>query len=159
LPNVFNHLPGGRVWGTLFFLFMVFAAFSTVLAVFENITGMCMDLFGWTRQKTCLINIPLMILLSLPCVLGFNVLSGFQPLGSGTGVLDLEDLIVSNFMLPLGSLVFVLFCVLKKGWGWENFLAEANQGKGLKLAKGLRWYMTIVLPIIIVVVFIMNLVK
>ncbi len=159
LPNVFNHLPGGRIWGTLFFLFMVFAAFSTVLAVFENIVSMFMDLFGWSRRKACLINIPLMIALSLPCVLGFNVLSGFQPLGPGSGVLDLEDLIVSNILLPIGSLIILLFCVLKKGWGFENFLAEANQGKGLKLWKGLRWYLTIVLPIIIIIVFIMNLVR
>ena len=100
-----------------------------------------------------------MIVLSLPCVLGFNVLSGFQPLGPGSGVLDLEDLIVSNILLPIGSLIILLFCVLKKGWGFENFLAEANQGKGLKLWRGLRWYLTIVLPIIIIIVFIMNLVR
>ena len=158
LPNVFNHLRGGRLWGGLFFLFMVFAAFSTVLAVFENIVSMCMDLFGWARKKACYINIPLMILLSLPCALGYNLLIGVQPLGPGKQILDLEDFIVSNLLLPIGSMVFLLFCVLKKGWGWEAFMEEANQGNGLKIQKWMRPYLTFVLPIIIAIVFIMNLV-
>jgi len=157
LPNVFNHLAGGRIWGSLFFLFMVFAAMSTVLAVFENIVSMCMDQFGWGRQRACYINIPLMILLSLPCALGSNLLIGFQPLGAGSQVLDLEDFIVSNLLLPLGSLVFLLFCVTKKGWGWDNFIDEANQGAGLKIGNWMRPYLTYVLPVIIVIVFVMNL--
>ncbi len=157
LPNVFNHLSGGKIWGSLFFLFMIFAALSTVLAVFENIVSMCMDQFGWSRKKACFINIPLMILLSLPCALGPNLLSGFQPLGPGSQVLDLEDFIVSNLLLPLGSLVFLLFCVLKAGWGWDNFSHEANQGEGMKVKSWMRPYMTYVLPFIIGIVFIMNL--
>ena len=158
LPNVFNHLAVGRIWGSLFFLFMVFAALSTVLAVFENIVSMCMDEFGWSRKKACFINIPLMILLSLPCALGSNLLSGFQPLGAGSQVLDLEDFIVSNLMLPLGSLTFLLFCVTRIGWGWDNFVTEANQGTGMKIRNWMRPYMTYVLPFIIILIFVMNLI-
>ena len=157
LPNVFNHLAGGRIWGGLFFLFMIFAALSTVLTVFENIVSMCMDQFRWTRKKACYINIPLMILLSLPCTLGYNLLIGIEPMGAGTQILDLEDFIVSNLMLPLGSLVFLLFCVTKKGWGWEAFTGEANQGSGIKVKQWMRPYMTYVLPLIVVIVFVMNL--
>ena len=109
---------------------MSFAAFSTVLAVFENIMAMCMDLFGWNRAKTGLVNIVALFILSLPCSLGFNVLSFIQPKGEGSTFLDLEDYIVSNFLLPLGALVFVLFCTRKSGWGWENFKAEADEGDG-----------------------------
>ena len=131
LPNIFNHMPLGRVWGSLFFVFMSFAAFSTVLGVFENIVSCTMDLSGWSRKKACLFNGILMLLLSMPCVLGFNVLSKFQPLGPGTGVLDLEDFVVSNLLLPLGSLIFIFFCTSRYGWGWKNFTKEANTGKGL----------------------------
>ena len=152
LPNVFNHIAGGRIWGSLFFLFMVFAAFSTVLAVFENIVSMCMDLFSWSRQ-TCYVNIPVMIVLSLPCALGYNVLANIEPMGKGTQILDLEDFIVSNWLLPLGSLIFVLFCALKKGWGWEAFTAEANAGSGWKVNPWMRSYLTFVLPVIILVIF------
>ena len=159
LPNVFNHLPGGRIWGSLFFLFMVFAAFSTVLAVFENIVSMFMDLFSWSRKKACLVNIPLMILLSLPCTLGFNLLSGIQPMGAGSSFLDLEDFIVSNLLLPIGSLVLLFFCVLKSGWGWKAFHKEANTGKGMKFGHWLRPYMTFVLPVLIVVVLVVGLVQ
>ena len=129
LPNIFNHMPLGRVWGSLFFVFMSFAAFSTVLGVFENIVSCTMDLSGWSRKKACLFNGILMLLLSMPCVLGFNVLSKFQPLGPGTGVLDLEDFVVSNLLLPLGSLIFIFFCTSRYGWGWKDFTKEANTGK------------------------------
>ena len=157
LPNLFNHLPGGRFWGSLFFVFMSFAAFSTVLAVFENLIACTVDLTGWARRKACLFNAVLMALLSLPCALGFNLLSGFQPMGPGSTVLDLEDFIVSNLLLPLGSLVFVLFCTSRRGWGWDNFAAEANEGRGLKVAGWMRLYLTWVLPLLIVLVFVLGL--
>ena len=115
-----------------------------------------MDLFGWTRKKTCLVNSILIFLLSLPCVLGFNVWSGFQPLGPGTGIMDLEDFMVSNLLLPLGSLIYVLFCVTRYGWGWDKFVAEANEGTGLKVANWMRPYMTFVLPAIVLVIFLMG---
>ena len=157
LPNLFNHLPGGRFWGSLFFVFMSFAAFSTVLAVFENLIACTVDLTGWARRKACLFNTALMALLSLPCALGFNLLSGFQPMGPGSTVLDLEDFLVSNLLLPLGSLVFVLFCTSRRGWGWNNFAAEVNEGRGLKVAGWMRPYMTWVLPLLIVLVFVLGL--
>ena len=157
LPNLFNHLLGGRFWGSLFFVFMSFAAFSTVLAVFENLIACTVDLTGWARRKACLFNAVLMALLSLPCALGFNLLSGFQPMGPGSTVLDLEDFIVSNLLLPLGSLVFVLFCTSRRGWGWDNFAAEANEGRGLKVAGWMRLYLTWVLPLLIVLVFVLGL--
>lgn len=157
LPNIFNHMPMGRVWGSLFFVFMFFAAFSTVLAVFENIISCCMDLFGWTRKKACGINVILMIVLSMPCALGYNLLSGFRPIGTTSTVLDLEDFIVSNLLLPLGSLIYVVFATSRYGWGWDKFVAEANQGKGLKVASWMRWYMTYVLPVIVLIVFLISL--
>lgn len=156
LPNIFNNIPMGRLWGSLFFIFMSFAALSTVFTVFENIMSCTMDLFGWTRKKTCLVNSILIFLLSLPCVLGFNVWSGFQPLGPGTGIMDLEDFMVSNLLLPLGSLIYVLFCVTRYGWGWDKFVAEANEGTGLKVANWMRPYMTFVLPAIVLVIFLMG---
>ncbi len=159
LPNIFNNIPLGRFWGSLFFIFMSFAALSTVLAVFENIISCTCDVFGWSKKKSCLINGILMFFLSLPCILGFNVLAGFTPFGAGTGVLDLEDFIVSNILLPLGSLTFVIFCVCRYGWGWNKFVSEANEGKGLKIAKWMRPYMTYVLPVIIVVLFVLGMVK
>ncbi len=158
LPNIFNNMPLGRLWGSLFFVFMSFAAFSTVLAVFENIMAMCMDLFGWSRFKSGLVNIFLIFILSVPCALGFNVLSFIQPRGEGTAILDLEDYIVSNFLLPLGALIFVLFCTRKSGWGWENFKKEANEGDGLKVQDWMRPYITWVLPLLIIFVFIMGLI-
>ena len=153
LPNIFNHMALGRLWGSLFFVFMAFAAFSTVLAVFENIMSCCMDLTGWSRKKTAAINIVLMILLSLPCVLGFNVWSGFQPFGAGSNVLDLEDFLVSNIWLPLGSLVYLLFCTSRCGWGWKNFKEEANEGGGLKVKDNIRFYVSYILPIIVLIIF------
>jgi NSS family neurotransmitter:Na+ symporter len=158
LPNIFNNIPLGRLWGSLFFVFLSFAALSTVLAVFECIIANTMDLWGLSRKKACIINGILLFLLSVPCCLGFNVLSGFQPLGAGSTILDLEDTAVSNFILPLGSLVFILFCVTKKGWGWDNFVNEANTGKGLKIKKFMKGYMTYVLPVLVMFVFIMGLV-
>ncbi len=157
LPNIFNNLSMGRLWGSLFFVFMSFAALSTVLAVFELIIACCMDLFGWSRKKACLMNFILMCILSLPCVLGFNVLSGIHPLGGSSTILDLEDYIVSNIILPVGSLIFVLFCTSRYGWGWDKFVAEANEGKGLKVAKWMRPYMTYVLPLIVIGVLIVSL--
>ena len=156
LPNIFNHMAGGRLWGSLFFVFMAFAAFSTVLAVFENIMSCCMDLTGWSRKKTAAINIVLMILLSMPCVLGFNVWSGFQPFGPGSNVLDLEDFLVSNLWLPLGSLVYLLFCTSRYGWGWKNFQNEANDGGGIKVRDGIRFYVSYILPLIVLVIFVLG---
>ena len=153
LPNVFNNMAGGRVWGTCFFIFMSFAALSTIIAVFENIISFYMDMGGWSRKKAVVFNIVLIIALSLPAVLGFNLLSGFQPMGAGTSVMDLEDFLVSYNLLPLGSMIFVLFCVKKNGWGWDNFRKEANEGKGMKISNKLQFYMTYILPAIIVVVY------
>ncbi|MCI9396171.1 MAG: sodium-dependent transporter [Lachnospiraceae bacterium] len=149
LPNIFNNMAGGRVWGTLFFVFMTFAAFSTILAVFENIISCGMDLFHWSRKKSCLINLVALTVLSLPCVLGFNIWSAFQPLGEGSAVLDLEDFIVSNILLPVGALIYLLFCVTRYGWGFENYLKETNTGEGLKMPKGIRIYVTYILPVLL----------
>ena len=156
LPNIFNHMTLGRLWGSLFFVFMTFAAFSTVLAVFENIMAMCMDQFGWTRKQSGLYNTIAMLVLSLPCALGFNVWSFIQPLGEGSSVLDFEDLIVSNYILPIGAFIFVLFCTTRYGWGWDNFVKEADEGNGLKIQKWMRPYMTYVLPLIVILVFILG---
>ena len=159
LPNVFNQMTAGRLWGTLFFVFMTFAAFSTILAVFENIISCTSDLFGWSKKKSCIIDCVALIFLSLPCILGFNLLSGFTPFGDGSSVLDLEDFIVSNILLPLGSLIFVIFCTARYGWGWDKFIAEANEGKGLKVAKWMRPYMTYVLPVIVLGLFVFGIVN
>ena len=158
LPNVFRSMPAGRLWGSLFFVFLAFAAFSTILAVFENILSFWGDLFGWSRKKAALVNIFLMIALSMPCVLGFNVLSGLEPLKTGNTIMDLEDFLVSNLLLPLGSLFYVIFCTSRYGWGWKKFRAEANLGTGLKVPDGLRRYCTYVLPCIVAVIFIYGLV-
>lgn len=149
LPNIFNHMVGGRVWGTLFFVFMTFAAFSTILAVFENIISCGMDLFHWSRKKSCLINLVSLIVLSLPCVFGYNIWSAIQPLGEGSTILDLEDFIVSNMMLPVGSLVYLLFCVTRYGWGFDHYLKEANTGEGIKMPGGVRFYVTFILPVLL----------
>jgi ferredoxin-NADP reductase len=154
LPNVFNVMPGGRWWGALFFLFMIFAAVSTVIAVFENIIAFGMDAAGWSRKKSCAINLVLIAILALPCAFGFNIWSGFMPFGEGSNVLDLEDFIISNNILPLGSLVYVLFCTSERfGWGWKNFLEEANAGNGLKFPKWLYVYVKFILPIILIVLW------
>lgn len=159
LPNVFNHLPLGNIWGSLFFLFMLFAAFSTVLAVFETITACCMDLFHLNRKKACMMNIILMILLALPCLLGFNILSGIHPLGAESSILDLEDFIVSHLILPIGSMIFLIFCVSRYGWGWKNFIKEVNTGEGLQFKKWMYPYLKYILPIIIFIVFIIGIIK
>lgn len=156
LPNVFNHIPLGRLWGSLFFVFMAFAAFSTVLAVFENILSCTMDLTGWSRRKASVINAIAIIILSWSCVLGYNLWSGFQPFGPGSAVLDLEDFVVSNVLLPLGSLVYLLFCVSRYGWGWKNYCQEANTGKGLKIQNWMRVYITYILPIMILCIFLIG---
>ena len=158
LPNVFNHMAMGQLWGTLFFLFMCFAALSTVFAVFENIVSCTKELMGWSRKTACLINTFLMMVLSAPCMLGFNVWSGFQPFGKGTCVLDLEDFIVSNMLLPLGAIVYVVFCTRKVGWGWENFVAESNSGKGMMIQEWMRPFMTWAIPVIIMVIWVMGLI-
>ena len=152
LPNVFNSMPLGRLWGSLFFLFMVFAAMSTIVAVFENIVSFAMDLWKWSRKKACIINVFAVIILSIPCALGFNLWSGVHPLGADSTILDLEDFIVSNNLLPLGSLVYVCFCTWnKKGWGWNNFIQEANTGKGIKYPTKLYFYAKYIMPVILLV--------
>lgn len=158
LPNVFNNMAFGKVFGALFFVFLSFAALSTIFAVFENIVACTQDLFGWSRKKACIIDGIALLFLSMPCVFGFNLLSGFTPFGEGTNVLDLEDFILSNILLPIGSLCYLLFTVNKRcGWGWGKFTEEANTGKGLKVAPWMRVYMTYVLPVLIVVFFIVGL--
>ena len=158
LPNVFNNLPMGRFWGSLFFLFMTFAAYSTVLAVFENIVSCVSELTGWSRKKTCIVCCIGIFLLSLPCVLGYNVWSSFRPI-AGRDVLDSEDFIVSNLLLPIGSLIFIIFCTTRYGWGWDKFVAEANEGTGLKVAQWMRPYMTYVLPVIVAVILVVGLIN
>lgn len=154
LPNVFVSMTGGQVWGALFFLFMSFASLSTVIAVFENIIACTMELLNIERKKAVIINFVLITLLSLPCALGFNVLSNVQPLGVGSTILDLEDFIVSQLLLPLGSLVYLLFCTSKYGWGFENYQKEANIGQGMKVPHWMKFYVTIILPIVVIFVFI-----
>ena len=156
LPPVFINMAGGRFWGALFFLFMIFASFSTVLAVFENILAICMDTFGISRRKAVLINGILIAALSLPCVFGYNIWSDFRPI-LGKDVLDSEDFLVSNLLLPIGSLVYLLFCVTKWGWGFDKYLAEANKGTGLRFARWLKPYFQWVLPILIVIILLQGL--
>ncbi len=156
LPNIFANMWGGRVFGSLFFVFMSFAALTTVVGVFENILACLQDITGWGRVKTCVIGGASMLLLSVPCVLGFNVLSGINVIGGD--ILGFEDFIVSNLILPIGSLLFVLFCTTRLGWGWKSFTDEANTGKGLKVARWMKGYMTYVLPVLILAVFILGLV-
>ena len=156
LPNIFNTMDGGRFWGTLFFVFLSFASLSTVIGVFENIISYSVDVWGMERRKAALVHTVGMWLLSLPCALGFNLLDFVQPLGEGSSILDLEDFILSNNLLPLGSLLFILFCTRKRGWGWDNFLQEANEGQGLKFPRLLRFYLTWVLPAMILVVMLLG---
>jgi len=154
LSSIFNGMPGGRVIGSLFFVFMIFASFSTVIAVFENIMSFWLELTKMSRRKIAIINIILMILLSLPCVLGFSLWSDVQIFGKG--IMDFEDYTVSNILLPLGSLFYVIFCTTRYGWGWDKYFAEVNAGKGLKLSKFLRPYFTYVLPLIIIAILIIS---
>lgn len=156
LSSIFNSMPGGRIVGSLFFIFMIFAAFSTVIAVFENIMSFWLELTKLSRRKIALINIALMLVLSLPCVLGFTVLSGISI--KGMGIIDIEDYLVSNVILPLGSLIYVLFCSRRYGWGFDNYIGEVNTGKGIKMPRWIKPYFTYVLPIIVIIVFIMSVV-
>lgn len=157
LPNIFNNMAGGRIWGSLFFVFMAFAALSTVFAVFENIVACVRDLTGWERKKTSLICGLSLMVLCMPCVLGFTVLSHIQILG--LSIMDFEDFLVSNILLPVGSLLFVIFCTCRYGWGWKNFVAEANTGDGPKVANWMRLYMTYVLPLIVTAILVIGLVS
>ena len=156
LPNIFNQMAGGKIWGTLFFVFMTFAALSTIIAVFENTVSFMIDLKGWSRKKSVIFNGILITVLSIPCVLGFNVWSGFAPFGGTSSIQDLEDFIVSSNLLPLGSLAYLLFCVSKHGWGWENFIKEVDAGKGIKFPKWAKGYLKYVLPIIVIIIFVMG---
>ena len=157
LPNVFVNMTGGRVWGCLFFMFMTFASFSTVIAVFENIMSFAIDMFGWSRNKAALVNGVIILIASLPCVFGYNIWSDLNLIG-GRDVLDSEDFIVSNLLLPIGSLVYLLFCVTKWGWGIEKYLDEANTGKGLNISKKLKPYFQFILPLLILFILIQGLV-
>ena len=156
LPNVFAGMRGGRFWGTLFFLFMTFASFTTVISVFENLIANCIDMFGFSRKKAVIANCVFLLLASMPCLLGYNVLSGVHLIG-GRDVLDTEDFLVSNLLLPLGSLVYLLFCTTRWGWGFDNYLAEANAGEGLKLSAKLKPFFQFVLPALILLIFISGL--
>ena len=159
LPNIFNQMAGGRIFGTLFFIFMSFAALSTIIAVFENILSFSIDLFGWTRKKAVAVNFVAILVLSLPCVFGFNIWSAIAPLGAGSTIQDLEDFIVSNNLLPLGSLGYLLFCTSRYGWGWKNFIKEADSGKGVKFPQWSRIYVSFILPAIVLFIFIMGYVQ
>ena len=157
LPNVFVNMAGGRLWGALFFLFMIFASFSTVIAVLENILAICMDTFGWSRKKASVIGCVLLLILSLPCVFGYNIWSNVHLIG-GRDILDTEDFIVSNLLLPIGSLVYLLFCVSKWGWGFDKYIAEANEGQGIKFSPKLKIYFQWILPILILIILIQGLI-
>lgn len=157
LPNVFVNMAGGRIWGTLFFLFMTFACFSTIIAVFENIISFCIDMFGISRKKSVVINAVIILIASLPCVFGFNIWSGFELFGQN--VLGMEDFLVSNILLPVGSLIYLLFCVTKFGWGFDNYLTECNTGKGMKFARFLKPYFQFVLPILVLIVLVQGFIK
>ena len=157
LPKVFVNMAGGRLWGTLFFLFMTFASFYTVIAVFENLLASCIDNFGWSRKKAAAVNLVFILAASIPCVLGYNLWSGFHPL-PGKDVLDSEDFLVSNLLLPLGSLVYLLFCVTRWGWGFDKYLEEANTGAGIQMPRWLKPYLQFVLPILILVILIQGLI-
>ena len=152
LPNVFVNMPGGRVWGTLFFVFMTFASFTTVIAVFQNLMAACEENFGWSKKKTAIINCIFILVASLPCILGFNILSGVTL--RGMNILDMEDFVVSNLLLPVGSLIYLLFCVTRFGWGFDNYLEECNTGKGMKMPKWLKYYFQFVLPLLILVILV-----
>ena len=157
LPNIFNHMAGGIIWGSLFFLFMTFAAFSTVLAVFENIMACTMDLTGWSRKKTGFVNCAAILVLSLPCALSFNIRAGIHPMGGESSFLDIEDFIVSNILLPGGSLIFVLYTMHRFGWGWQEFYEEANMGSGWKLPRWARGYFAYVLPLVVGAILVLGL--
>ena len=154
LPNIFNNMAGGRIWGALFFVFMTFAALTTIIAVFENILSFAEDLWGWSRKKAIVFNMVAIIVLSLPALLGYNLLSFIKPFGDDSTILNLEDFIVTNNILPLGSLVYLLFCVSRRGWGWDNFIREADTGNGVKFPKWARGFVTYLLPLIVLYIFV-----
>ena len=157
LPNIFNAMDNGQIWGTLFFIFMNFAALSTIIAVFENIVSFTIDLFQWSRKKSVILNFIIIVIGSIPCAIGFSILSGFQPFGDGSAVLDLLDFLVSNVIMPLGSLVFLFFCTRKSGWGWKNFIAEANAGDGLSFPEKAKFYVSWILPLVVIFIFLFGL--
>lgn len=157
LPNVFANMAGGRLWGTLFFVFMTFASFSTIIAVFQNILACLQESFGWSLKRACAVGTVFILLASVPCILGFNLWSGVQPMGPGSTVLDAEDFLVSNLLLPIGSLIYLLFCVTRWGWGFDNYLTEANTGKGLRLPRWFKPYFSVVLPLLIVFILVQGL--
>ena len=160
LPKVFADMAGGRIWGSLFFLFMTFASFSTVIAVFENLLASCIDNFGWSRKKSVVVNGVLILLASMPCILGYNLWYFSVPLPNAPGggqILDIEDFLVSNLLLPLGSLVYLLFCVTKWGWGFDKYLEETNTGTGLRMSRAFKPYFQFVLPILILVILLQGL--
>ena len=157
LPNVFANMAGGRLWGTLFFVFMTFASFSTIIAVFQNILACLQESFGWSLKRACAVGTVFILLASVPCILGFNLWSGVQPMGLGSTVLDAEDFLVSNLLLPIGSLIYLLFCVTRWGWGFDNYLTEANTGKGLRLPRWFKPYFSVVLPLLIVFILVQGL--
>lgn len=157
LPNIFNAMSNGQLWGSLFFIFMNFAALSTIIAVFENIISFSIDMFQWSRRKSVVLNLFIIIIGSLPCALGFSIFAGFQPFGEGSAMLDLLDFMVSNVIMPLGSIVFLLFCTRTYGWGWNKFVAEANEGTGIGFPKKARVYVSYILPLIVLFIFLFGL--
>ena len=157
LPELFIDMPAGRVWGTLFFVFMSFASFSTVTAVFENLVAWPMDNLGWGRKKSVILNLLFVLAASLPCVFGYNIWSDLHIIGA-RDVLDSEDFIVSNLLLPIGSLIYVLFCVTRYGWGFDNYLAEVNDGGGMKMSAKIKPYLVYVVPVLILVILIAGLI-
>ena len=157
LPNVFANMTGGRLWGALFFVFMTFASFSTIIAVFQNILACLQESFGWSLKRACAVGTVFILLASVPCILGFNLWSSVQPMGPGSTVLDAEDFLVSNLLLPIGSLIYLLFCVTRWGWGFDNYLTEANTGKGLRLPRWFKPYFSVVLPLLIVFILVQGL--
>lgn len=156
LPNVFINMPGGQIWGSLFFVFMTFASFSTVIAVFQNLIAACEENFGWQKKKAVAFNFIFVLATSIPCVLGFNLLSGLTV--GGKNVLDMEDFLVSNLLLPIGALIYLLFCVTKWGWGFDSYLSECNRGKGIKMPRWLGPYFKFILPVMILVILVTGLI-
>jgi NSS family neurotransmitter:Na+ symporter len=150
-------MAGGRVWGALFFIFMTFASFSTVIAVFEMIVAAGVDNFGWSRRKSAFINLIILLVMSLPCALGYNVLSNVHLIG-GRDILDSEDFIVSNLLLPIGALIYLLFTTTKWGWNFDRYIEEANKGRGFKMPKFLRPYFRYILPILILIILVQGLI-
>lgn len=157
LPDVFVNMAGGRLWGALFFVFMTFASFTTVIAVFENLICSCVDNFGWKRKKAVIFNCLFVLIASVPCVLGFNMWSNLHLIGS-RNVLDTEDFLVSALLLPIGSLIYLLFCTTRWGWGFDKYLEEANTGEGIKLSPKLKPFFLFVVPVLILFILVQGLI-